>query len=594
MWRKLGSIGLAVWWCLIGLAVPGTSAEESRGSINVDGEERTFELFVPASYDPAQAAPLLIALHQFASSGRAMQALTGLDALAEQSGFLVAYPDAYDMDWDDGQSQTNWPVKLQFLDDVAFISALIDHLSEEYTIDPERIYIVGWGAGGDMAFRLACVLPDRLAKVAVVGSLTWDYHVSMCGEQSDPVSLLVLLGAQNLDRPSEGRTVTDDSTGMSLNILSAEATASFWASRAGCDMESVQTGETPYHLVYDQCEQANSVSIYVFQNIGSNWPRVGDYTLNQSGIDFSALLMDFFTSDIPPQFTQDANPDVYGGAARSYLVYVPPSYDPAEPMPLVMALHGRPGTAAGLAYLFDLNRIASENGFIVVYPDGTPVKGAGAGREWNYARGTPGYRDPGVDDVDFLSVLVDDLSRDLNIDQSRLYMTGFSNGGFMTQRLACDAGERWAAFAPIGATLYPVLLDECVGRPPIPLMFIHGTQDASVSWEGNNYLGNVISYSMPDTILFWAIHDNCDPETLDYSVIPTALENPPTQVFRYVFKDCAEGTELVYYVVEGGGHNLPGVADRLEVEIAGNTNMDIHAGEEIWKFFEHHALPHGG
>ncbi|MBI5957392.1 MAG: prolyl oligopeptidase family serine peptidase, partial [Chloroflexi bacterium] len=533
-------------------------------------------------------------LHSFASSGRAMQALSGLDALAEQNGTLVAYPDAFDLDWDDGQSQTGWPVKLQFLDDVGFVSALIDHLSEEYTIDPERIYVAGFGAGGDMAFRLACVLPDRLAKVAVVGSLTWDYHVSMCGEPSEPVSLLVLNGANNLDRPAEGRTVTDDASGRSLNILNAEATASFWAARNECDLGAIRAAENPRRLIYDQCAGEASVSVYIFQGVGNNWPHTGDYILNQFGVDFSQMVMDFFAADTPPEFTEDAVLEVYGGAARSYFVYVPPSYDPAVPMPLVMALHGRPGTATGLAYLFDLNRVAHDEGFIVVYPDGTPVKGAGAGREWNYARGTPGYRDPGVDDVDLLSVLVDDLSLDLNIDQNRLYMTGFSNGGFMTQRLACDAGERWAAFASIGATLYPVLLDECAGKPPVPMMLIHGTQDVSVGWEGNNYLGNIISYSVPDTILFWAIHDNCDPETLDYSVIPTTLEAPTTQVFRYVFDDCAMGTELVYYVVEGGGHNIPGVADRLEVEIAGNVNMDIHAGEEIWKFFEHHALPHEG
>lgn len=584
------------WLIALILNAPGMSlAQDPTGpttlTLAVDGMDRTVTVVIPPAYDDQQAAPLLIALHPFASSGRAMEAITGLDRLAGEQGFIVAYPDSYDLDWNDGQAAFGWPSGLQFVDDVSFITALLDHLAATYTIDPQRVYLAGFAAGGDMATHLVCDLPDRFAKVALVNALPWEYHVLQCPESVGPVSLLILQGAENLDRPVGGRATESDDGSVSTRVLSVQEAALFWAERDGCDLKTVKTSSAPDAIVYDTCPDETSVSLYTFQGVGNHWPRMGDYTLNQFGVDATDLLAQFFTGDEPPVIAQDGTADVYSGEGRSYLVYVPPSYDPATPLPLVMVLHGRFGNGASAAYIYDMNRIAQREGFIVVYPDGTHIDGTQAGREWNYPRGTPGYPLYGVDDVDLLSKLVDDLAHDLSIDPTRLYVTGYSNGGFMTQRLACSAPDRWAAFASISASLFPSLVLICQNQPPVPMLLMHGTLDTDIPWDGLTYRSQVELYSVPDTAIFWAMHDSCDPKSFEYTLLPRLDPTAQSQVHRYIFSPCASGSEFDYFVIDGGGHTVPGTANRQVWDGAGTVNMDIHAGEEIWAFFQRHTLP---
>ena len=167
----------------------------SRGVVTVNGVDRTYELYVPESVAGADAVPLVIALHPFASSGKAWRALTGFDALADEHGFIVAYPDAADLDWNDGSAQAAGWTGLEPGDDIAFMKALIDHLAAEYPVDPARVALVGFAAGGTFAYRAACEIPERFDRVAVSGALTWDFHLDNCpvADDQEPVSLLVML-----------------------------------------------------------------------------------------------------------------------------------------------------------------------------------------------------------------------------------------------------------------------------------------------------------------------------------------------------------------------------------------------------------------
>ncbi|NDJ75560.1 MAG: hypothetical protein GYB65_04810 [Chloroflexi bacterium] len=593
MQQKIGVIVMVVMLALAGVVMPEANAQSDEGA---DQEpERTYYTYVPTSYDGAEAVPLVIALHPFASSGRAMAAMTGFDAMAEEEGFIVVYPDALDLDWNDAQNTTGWETPLQLVDDVGFVTGLIDELAAEYNIDTGQVFLTGFGVGGMMAYRLACEAPDRFAKVAVVGTSMWDYHLSACPDEGDPVSMLILMGGDSLEYPPSGRTTTRDTADgqVVLQALNAYQIALYWAGRNECDREDTNRDNLAGDQVYTSCADDTSVMLRVLDGVGTNWPRTGDYTLNQFGVDATEIVTEYFVGDV-----EEANFDShrvqgnegFGGVPRGYILYVPPSYDPAVPMPLVVALHGRPGTAAGLAYLFDLNKLAAEEGFMVLYPDGMPVLPDQLGREWNYTLGAPGYEYHTVDDVGFLSTLIDDLALDLNIDRQRIYVTGFSNGGFMTQRLACDAYDQYAAFAVVGATLFPYFVEACFGAPPVPIMFIHGTADPSVPWEGTVMSGEVLSWSAPETVLFWAVNQN---ECAADQVVDTVLPPDPvsnTQVFRYDFGGCSGHSDVIFYVIEGGGHNLPGVPDRLDPEIAQLVNTDIVAGEVIWEFFDEFSL----
>lgn len=594
MWKKLLVGGLALVLGLAGMvSVGGVSAQESQVGVLVhDGLERTYTLYVPSSYDGETAVPLVVALHPFASSGKALEAITGFDQQAEAGGFMVVYPDVYDLGWDDGLRDTGWPSRLPRTDDLGFIAALIDELAANYAIDPAQVYLAGWGDGGAMAYSLACHMPERFAGVAVVNTMPWDYHLDACPEEpTAPVSLLMLLGTENVDYPRRGRTETlsnEDGT-LTLRALDSFRAAQWWAMRNNCDLIEPELGDRFTEYVYDEgCEGGVTVSIRFLEGVSNTWPRDGDYTLNQVGLDATEIVMAFFFDELDDSlFEAHPAPEMvqYGDSPRGYILYVPPSYDPAEPMPLVVALHGRPGTAAGIAYLYDLNRVAAEHGFMALYPEGNLVIPGQRGREWNYTRGAPNYEMFTVDDVDFIGTMIDDLALDLNIDRQRLYITGFSNGGFMTQRLACEAADTYAAFAAVGSALFPHFIDVCESQPEAPILLMHGTLDKSIPWDGFVANGHVIAYSVPDTVIFWAMHNGCDPQAIEYTAIPQQDPAAPTSVHRYLMDACAAGTQVDYYVIEGGGHNLPGVVDRLEEDIAGTVNTDIHVSEVIWDFF---------
>jgi len=95
---------------------------------------------------------------------------------------------------------------------------------------------------------------------------------------------------------------------------------------------------------------------------------------------------------------------------------------------------------------------------------------------------------------------------------------------------------------------------------------------------------------MPDTAIFWAEHNQCDPGQVVREDVPKADPDAPTAVRRFRIGGCAGRGFVLYEVIEGGGHTLPGVAGRLDASSMGETNMDIDTGEELWAFFSEHSL----
>ena len=600
MARRL-AVSLALTLVLLAADLPAVSAQAQADGSTLDftlehgGLTRTYTLTVPDSLDPAQPAPLLIALHPFASSGKALRALTGLDTLAARDGFLVAYPDSADLYWDDGRPRPSWHPTPQPIDDTGFLDALIDDVSARYAVDPARVVLTGLGGGGTLAYTAACQMPDRFAAVAVVGATIWDYHLRACPEQSAPVPLLILLGAQDAaTAPNDPEAITLETAQARVPAAEDEAkridlvgTLVFWLERFACDLTAPDDQLSAGILHYDACATGGSVTLVALPGVGANWARAGDYALNQTANDASALVTAFLLdgADATALAAQIApGMEMWGGKPRSYVVYAPRRYAPAAPLPVIVALHGRGGTGSGMAYLSRFNELAEREGIILVYPDGL-------NHEWNYLGGTPGYSaQTGADDAGFLTRLVDDLARDFAIDRQRVYLTGFSNGGFMTQRLACDAPDIFAAFGSVGATLSPSFIPHCEGAPPVPILLMHGTHDQVVLWSGMTAGNILIAASMPDTAIFWADHNRCDPEQVVREQIPKADPGAPTEVIRYDIGGCEGRGSVLYEVINGGGHNLPGVVGRLDRSVAGEINTDIDTGEELWAFFAAHPL----
>jgi polyhydroxybutyrate depolymerase len=229
-----------------------------------------------------------------------------------------------------------------------------------------------------------------------------------------------------------------------------------------------------------------------------------------------------------------------------------------------------------------MNEKADREGFIAVYPDGT---GAGTFLTWN-AGGRGKRYDERVNDVRFISAIIDDLGACASIDSKRVYATGISNGGMMCYRLAAELSDRIAAIAPVAGTL---TLRELNPARRVPIMHFHGTQDTFVPWGGPaNQTPSFITFrSVEDTMKVWAGLNNCES--------PPVIENLPDTsddgmtVRKWDYPTRPDGASVVLYEIIGGGHTWPGIES--PVGFIGNSTKDISANDLMWEFFRGATLP---
>lgn len=251
-----------------------------------------------------------------------------------------------------------------------------------------------------------------------------------------------------------------------------------------------------------------------------------------------------------------------GGRVRKYLIYVPDSYDPDAPTPLVISIHGFVQWPAHQQSLSGWNQLADEAGFLVVYPRGT-----GFPLRWNTTLPS--------DDLGFFSDLLDHLERTYNIDPSRIYVNGMSNGGGMSDLLACELSDRIAAIGGVaGAYLYP--REDCQPTRPVPVIAFHGVDDQVVPYQGGSSSRGFYFDPVEDWIRSWAEKNSC-------SKTPTKVEITEN-ITQLEYSDCDDDTRVVFYSIRGAGHTWPG-GEELPVWITGYTNQEINASALMWEFF---------
>ncbi len=136
------------------------------------------------------------------------------------------------------------------------------------------------------------------------------------------------------------------------------------------------------------------------------------------------------------------------GISRKYLVFVSKGFE--KPLPVVLAFHGGGSNARQMERYTRFNDLATKEGFLVVYPEA--VDG-----NWNDGRGIAGVRSQqeNIDDVKFVRLIVDRLSKVYKIDRSRVFCTGISNGAFMSHRLATEASDLITSIAPVVGGMAP-------------------------------------------------------------------------------------------------------------------------------------------
>jgi polyhydroxybutyrate depolymerase len=308
-----------------------------------------------------------------------------------------------------------------------------------------------------------------------------------------------------------------------------------------------------------------------------------------------ALLVHAYSSCTPINRGKDAPDDhgdstrsmTYEGRSRSYLLHIPPSYDNRTHLPLVIVLHGGGGSGQQMKRHLTLggrDALADEEGFVVVYPDGVE-------RHWNDGRGLDRHRShrEAVDDVGFISKLIDHHVATLRIDKRRIYVTGISNGGLMSYRLACKLNGKIAAIAAVTAPLPEKLVGTCTPSAGVSVLIMNGTEDPLVPWEGGDIhigrqtFGKVLSTR--DTLEFWVERNRCSPSAALVEAWDEDKEDG-TRVRREVYGMCEHNVEVVLYTIEGGGHTWPGGYQYLPVWLIGKTSRELHANETIWRFFK--------
>ena len=261
------------------------------------------------------------------------------------------------------------------------------------------------------------------------------------------------------------------------------------------------------------------------------------------------------------------------GQSRSFLKYLPVNLDPSEQLPLMMCFHGGSGTAEEQLAIGDLRETADEDRFLLVYPQALPDPNDEGSTNWQvFTSGDLPFTLPNPhSDIDFVSALIDVMLDMHNVDASRVYAMGYSNGGGFAYDLACRLNDKVTGVGAVARTMYAESYDECVVTHPTPMVTILGTNDFISNYDGITYEGTLYYHSAEATHDLWIDQNGLLPQA-EVSTVPDLNPSDNTSVELYQWRDEQNCRELAHYKVNGGDHDWPGTFG----------NMDIVSHDVIW------------
>ncbi len=259
---------------------------------------------------------------------------------------------------------------------------------------------------------------------------------------------------------------------------------------------------------------------------------------------------------------------VFDATTREYRIYVPPAYNPAVPASLVITLHGLGDNMMGFSTL-GFNYIADTANIIIICPQA--IEDPLAGTAWNSGAGYAGvyYPNASVNDVGFINALVDAAKADYSIDPSRVYLCGFSMGGFMTERMALQSNQNFAAFASMSGTIGSAISVYNPGRS-VPIAHFHGTSDSTVYYTGNEF-----GIDADSLVKFWTLNNNST-NAPDSVRLPDAAADNIT-IDKFTYNGLNPDQEVLFYRMNGAGH-----------DILYQPANDMTELMEVWMFFRRH------
>ncbi len=272
------------------------------------------------------------------------------------------------------------------------------------------------------------------------------------------------------------------------------------------------------------------------------------------------------------------------GVVRTFVRYTPNAVLlSGKRAPVVFALHGAKGSADKLQAYLGLNAVADKEGFIVVYPQGIN-QGWNDGRESTI---TGDKYSTNVDDSGFLEGLADALVVQGVADGRRLFLVGLDDGGALALRLACDGNGRFAAYGSVAASVGLPIKDTCLASRAVPLVMIHGSDDAVLPLAGNT------ERAAPLDVAQVFVKKAACGEPITTMLPKKDPADTATSVERRTWASCKSGLGVEFYTVKGGGHQAP-TTNKTSASIraepfVGARSGDFDTGEAMWAFFKRHS-----
>ena len=250
-------------------------------------------------------------------------------------------------------------------------------------------------------------------------------------------------------------------------------------------------------------------------------------------------------------------PDLIGGNRPVGVLY-PDGYDASQSWPLIIVLHGYTAFGAGQDTYLGVSARGSQYGFITLAPDGNR-DGAG-NRFWNATETCCDFGRTGVDDLAYITGLIDEAVERLNVDPNRVYLAGHSNGGFMASRIACDAADKVTAVLSIAGSEFSDP-SRCQPSRPVGLIQVHGTLDSTIAFAGGRFQGGGGSYPGAETVVErFRAHNACPevPAGASSDDFDNAVAGDETEL--KVWGGCEGGADVQLWSMVGSGH-VPAFTD---------------------------------
>ncbi len=233
-----------------------------------------------------------------------------------------------------------------------------------------------------------------------------------------------------------------------------------------------------------------------------------------ASVDVSTVTDAGADTSSPEASTPDVSaPDVSSAvtmmiAARPYPSHIPSTYDGSRALPLVVLLHGYGASGSLQAAYLGLTGLSESRNFLLAYPDGT--LNAQSQRFWNATNACCDFARQNIDDVAYVTAIIDDMSARYRVDPRRIFIVGHSNGGFMAHRMACERADRIAAIVSL-AGAQSTDASRCTPSEPVSVLQIHGLTDPTILYRGGSLGGTAATMypSARDTVATWGRLNRC-------------------------------------------------------------------------------------